>query len=237
MRLSCRYGMEGVLPLDYRPGFMSLLKKALNKSNPALYAELYENMVTKPFTFSIYFGGGLLIDKNEGTLRSNYPEISLNMSSNSAKLITFVYNGLLEIPEYPIYKANLRLKEIRFSDSARIDNDYAMFKTLSPILIKTSRREKDEYILPDHPEFKERLNYYVNLTWREITKVEGKFDVNFIPLPKKINKEVVFHMRVPFTAFRGVFVLQGEPEILQFIYDVGLGIRRNQGFGMLEVVR
>ena len=34
MRLSCMYNMEGVLPLDYRPGFMSLLKKGVGESNP-----------------------------------------------------------------------------------------------------------------------------------------------------------------------------------------------------------
>jgi len=237
MRLSCTYNMEGVLPLDYRPGFMSLLKKGVEESNPTLYRELYENMVTKPFTFSIYFGGGLVIDKSEGTVRGSHPEITLNISSNSPELMSFIYNGLLEIPEYPMYRANLKLGEIRFMESARINNDYVMFKTLSPTLIKTRHEKNDEYILPSHPEFEGRLNYYINLTWREITKEEGKFDVNFIPLPGKISKEVVFHMGVPFTAFRGVFVLQGEPEILQFIYDVGLGVRRNQGFGMLEVVR
>lgn len=231
------YNMEGVLPLDYRPGFMSLLKTGMRESNPALYRQLYENMVTKPFTFSIYFNGGLVIDKSEGTVRGNYPEISFNISSNSSELMTFIYNGLLGIPEYPIYKANLKLKEIRLMDSVKVNSDYAMFKTLSPVLIKTREERKDEYILPNHPKFKDRLNYYINLTWREITKAESKFEVNFIPLSGKMSKEVVFHMGVPFTAFKGVFVLQGKPEILQFIYDVGLGVRRNQGFGMLEVVR
>ena len=178
-----------------------------------------------------------MIDKSEGTVRGSYPKISLNISSNSPELMTFIYNGLLAIPGYPMYKANLKLGEIKFIDSAKLNNNYVMFKTLSPVLIKTREDRRDEYILPNHPEFKERLNYYVNLTWREITKEEGKFNINFVPLPGKISKEVVFHMGVPFTAFRGVFVLQGEPEILQFIYDVGLGIRRNQGFGMLEVVR
>lgn len=237
MRLSCTYSMEEVLPIDYRPGFMSLLKKGLEESNPALYTQLYENMTTKPFTFSIYFRGGLVIDKSEGTIRGNYPEISLDISSSSCELMTFIYNGLLRIPEYLMYSANLRMKEIRFIDSVKINNDYVIFKTLSPVLIKTREKKRDEYILPDRSEFKERLNYYVNLTWREITKTENEFEVNFISLPGKISKEVVFHMGVPFTAFRGVFVLQGEPEILQFIYDVGLGIRRNQGFGMLEVVK
>jgi CRISPR-associated endoribonuclease Cas6 len=39
------------------------------------------------------------------------------------------------------------------------------------------------------------------------------------------------------SAFIGVFKLKSDPTILQLIYDVGLGVRRSQGFGMLEVVK
>jgi CRISPR/Cas system endoribonuclease Cas6 (RAMP superfamily) len=34
----------------------------------------------------------------------------------------------------------------------------------------------------------------------------------------------------------GIFELRGSPEVLDLIYRVGLGVRRSQGFGMLEVV-
>jgi CRISPR-associated endoribonuclease Cas6 len=38
------------------------------------------------------------------------------------------------------------------------------------------------------------------------------------------------------TCFEGIFSLNGEPEDLQFLYDAGMGIRRGQGFGMLELL-
>jgi len=31
--------------------------------------------------------------------------------------------------------------------------------------------------------------------------------------------------------------LRGSPEVLDLIYRVGLGVRRSQGFGMLELVQ
>ncbi|MGQ9618788.1 MAG: CRISPR-associated endoribonuclease Cas6 [Candidatus Aminicenantia bacterium] len=34
---------------------------------------------------------------------------------------------------------------------------------------------------------------------------------------------------------RWVFWLEGDKEILQFVYDYGLGVRTGQGFCMLEV--
>ncbi|MBP8992072.1 MAG: hypothetical protein KBG82_08855 [Spirochaetes bacterium] len=38
------------------------------------------------------------------------------------------------------------------------------------------------------------------------------------------------------TATDGCIVIQAPREVLQLIYDIGLGARRSQGFGMLEVV-
>jgi len=38
-------------------------------------------------------------------------------------------------------------------------------------------------------------------------------------------------------ATKGIFKIKSKPEILQMIYDIGLGVHRSQGFGMMEVVR
>jgi CRISPR-associated endoribonuclease Cas6 len=37
--------------------------------------------------------------------------------------------------------------------------------------------------------------------------------------------------------FTGIFELQGDPQVLNLIYQVGLGVRRSRGFGMLEVAQ
>jgi CRISPR-associated endoribonuclease Cas6 len=51
-------------------------------------------------------------------------------------------------------------------------------------------------------------------------------------------KEVlVKHYNGYVRGFKGVFELSGSPEILQFVYDYGFGIRTGQGFGLLELVK
>ncbi|MCS7232055.1 MAG: CRISPR-associated endoribonuclease Cas6, partial [Elusimicrobiota bacterium] len=39
-----------------------------------------------------------------------------------------------------------------------------------------------------------------------------------------------------FTCFSGVFELSGNPEDLDYLQKIGIGLRRAQGFGMVEVV-
>ncbi|MCS6962163.1 MAG: hypothetical protein NZT61_06655, partial [Deltaproteobacteria bacterium] len=42
--------------------------------------------------------------------------------------------------------------------------------------------------------------------------------------------------RMKFTAFQGEFVVKGKPELLMALTVLGLGARRSQGFGLLELV-
>ncbi|MEN3039126.1 MAG: CRISPR-associated endoribonuclease Cas6, partial [Candidatus Kryptonium sp.] len=57
MRFSIFYKLsKDTIPIDYRRGIISLLKKAFENSNIEIYKNFYENKnnITKPFTFSVY---------------------------------------------------------------------------------------------------------------------------------------------------------------------------------------
>lgn len=49
-----------------------------------------------------------------------------------------------------------------------------------------------------------------------------------------IKETVVRHYNGFVRGFRGVFWLEGKPEILQFIYDYRIGVR--QGYGMVDLI-
>ena len=56
-------------------------------------------------------------------------------------------------------------------------------------------------------------------------------------LPLNEEKKVVTNYKGTWiNAYHGIFQLYGEPEHLQFMYDVGLGAKTSQGFGMFEVI-
>lgn len=71
-------------------------------------------------------------------------------------------------------------------------------------------------------------------------------DAQFDFIPVGLKKEVIKHSigehlrkglkrPIKLIGFSGRFILKGRPEDLYKIYQLGIGFRRNQGFGMLEV--
>jgi CRISPR-associated endoribonuclease Cas6 len=47
---------------------------------------------------------------------------------------------------------------------------------------------------------------------------------------------VITHFNQYMTTNKGIIEIAANPEILQLLYDVGIGVRRSQGFGMLEII-
>ncbi len=75
----------------------------------------------------------------------------------------------------------------------------------------------------------ERLKYLKGINKR--IKLEFKFvDDN------SIIETVILYYNGYIKGFRGKFILKGDIEILQFIYDYGFGVRIGHGFGLLETI-
>ena len=112
------------------------------------------------------------------------------------------------------------------------------------------------YILPTDnlDRFNQVLNQRTNTRYEFLTGKKGDFFLKLTPLNEEqfkilklspvisknfetsIKETIVKHYEGFVRGFRGVFWLEGEPEILQFIYDCGLGVRTGQGFGLLEIL-
>ncbi|MCL5408715.1 MAG: hypothetical protein M1135_01650, partial [Candidatus Omnitrophica bacterium] len=67
MRISAIFKIVGqTLPLDYRSGFISLLKTSYKLASPDIfYSSIYETNSLKPFTFSVYFGNKSKVQDNK----------------------------------------------------------------------------------------------------------------------------------------------------------------------------
>jgi CRISPR-associated endoribonuclease Cas6 len=91
----------------------------------------------------------------------------------------------------------------------------------------------DWYLLPGESGFDEGLRFAIS----EVAQAflgDGGAGIEFHPI--RIQRKVVRHYNMDMQGFTGIFELRGRPEVLNLIYQVGLGVRRSQGFGMLEVV-
>ena len=232
MRLSVSYTLtNSLLPKDYRRGFASLIKGAIKNSNGELYESYYSTPHTlKPFTFSVYFPE---LVGQAGDHFNVGRQVALNFSTSSYELGTHLYNGLLALRMFPLFENTLILSHVNLRRPATITKDTAVFKNLAPVLIN-SKESRDWYLLPDQDGFNDGLNFAVREVSRTFLGIENA-SIEFRPI--RVKRKVVRHYNMDMQGLSGVFELRSPPEVLTLVYEVGLGMRRSQGFGMLEVVR
>lgn len=232
MRLEISYKLTGArLACEYRRGFASLLKEAIKQASPACFARYYSRLHTlKPFTFSVFFPG---LAGREGDHFEVGSKAILNFSTSCRELCACVYNGLLRLHQFPIFENKAQLEHLFLKPKIAIAQDTAVFKTMAPALVNT-KGEPNWYLLPGDKGFDEGLAFSVQEICRTFLDIQDA-SIEFRPIA--VRRKVVRHYNMDMQGFVGTFELCGKPAVLQLIYDVGLGVRRSQGFGMLELVR
>ena len=232
MRFAVTYELsDDTIPVDYRSGLISLIKKAMETANKGLYDKFYdEDQKAKPYTFSVCSPNGFI--KNGDAFKVGKTLI-FNFSTVSYEIGTYVYNGLQEIKTFPFFNNQIKLGKVMLLQEPKITNDIAVFKTMSTVLIN-SKGKKDWYFIPGDSEFANAIDVCVKAMVNELLGVN---DANVIFNPIKIKRQVVKHYSGNMQGFEGIFALSGKQEVLQLIHAVGLGVRRSQGFGMLRIMK
>jgi len=227
------------LPLAYRMKFVSLIKYAIEKESSDEYKKLYlyegkKNKKTKPFVFSVYLKDFKIEESNinvEGGA-------NLTISTPSYNIGILIYNGLLKIKKYD----NLSIKKISLEKEKEVKNNKELFKTLSPIYIKD---EKNIPISPWEENFNEEINYISNIILESYRGygLEKKLLFNPINMKKNVIKEAIKGFKdktnkefIFITAYSGIFELEGSKEDLNLLKQLGVGYRRNQGFGFIDLI-
>ncbi|MGX1900958.1 CRISPR-associated endoribonuclease Cas6 [Thermolongibacillus altinsuensis] len=238
MRFSCFFRVSKI-PICYRMAIVSIIKEALRTSNQEYCNYFYseKRQKTKPFVFSVYLKNFKIMGDE-----IHLDGMNVTFSSPDYEFLMHLYNGLQQkktffYKEYEFRKENVRLlKEKQFRSST------VVFRTLSPILVED---EHGAPVSPDQVDYPKHLNYLANLILFEYRGKGLQSPLSVRPLRyKKIVVKESNHQFAEekgdncylyFTAYHGQFIVQGHPEDLQLLYQLGLSKRRNQGFGQLEV--
>jgi CRISPR-associated endoribonuclease Cas6 len=189
----------------------------------------------KPFTFGVYLPKPQF---TESTINLNTTEITLNFSTSEAKLGIYFYNSLVKkrFEPFPLPGGNqLLLKRVILIKEKRISSSEAVFKTLSPFLVRLHHQmtNEDEYLTRDHNMLVSQTEIIIGVMLEKLTGKKERVDF----MPVKLNKAILIkHFGMIVDGNTGVFKLTGRPEVLEFIYRVGIGSRRSEGFGLLEVI-
>ncbi len=233
MRFVAEYKMKdrSSIPIDYHNGFVSLIKSAVRSGSEEVFHDLFDKRVVKPYTYAVRF--------------SNKPKISDNMlsfegplkfffSSASRELGTRIYNGIVSLDKFVLYNIELQKPRVFLLPEPIINNNTAIFQTLSPILIR-HHQKNSWYALPEEEGFEESVQRAFEEEWRNLySEVENCPKSKLLPL--KVKKIVAKNYNASMFGFTGSIKVESSPEMLNLIQQAGFGQRRSQGFGMLEAI-
>lgn len=255
MRLCCSIELKrGVeIPPNFRQWVLSLIKGSIkigSEDGELFYRKWYSSNRQKPFTFSIF----VPLNFNKGVSLLNGDYFKLIFSTNNIEFLAKVYNGLLEINKHGFYFYGypVKVKSCSILPERKFSGEVVDFKTISPFLLRDPK-DGDFYIYPmlaggDKDVEFQKFKYWKAVDMEEFTqrvrenlvRITGK-EVKLLELRVRRIVPVLCSskssgFKVTYPGISAYLKIQARGDVLKHIYDLGIGARRSEGFGMLEVI-
>lgn len=223
---------------DLRRALLSFFKFTLSAHNPDLYEQLYGpgKTVQKPFAFSI--GLDKPVFTKEG-ITLNSPFMEVNLITNAYSLGIDLYNNFLQAKEkkFKLTDNNtMTLKQVRITNQPHIVQNSILVKMRSPLVVRQHEKNvTDKYFQYCDEDFTPKLKICLQQELTHCTELNVSMDDFKIEVIK--GKKVfvkAFNLVIP--ASLGIYRLSGPAEVLDALYQSGLGSRRSEGFGVFELL-
>lgn len=243
MRIKCEFKADRI-PMAYQMMMVSLIKEALKKVNLQYYEKIYiydeekKNKKSKDFTFGVYVKD-YLVDGQDFIVKDR---VIVTFTSPDYEFMVNLHNGIMEKKSFQYKGYNIQNIKISMLPEGKVDNDEVIFSTLSPIAI---RSRDGKFIDIDDEEYGKELNYISNVLLNSYRGYGLKRELSFesISMKKVVVKAEIKGFAeksngkyLLINSYKGLFKLFGDKEDLNLLYQLGLGYRRNEGFGMVDIV-
>lgn len=225
------------LPLELDRLLVSFLKASTSKYSTGFYESLYDKTksVMKPFTFA-YFLPGAIFKENKILLKDNQFTMFFSNADLAQMILFFNSFQTMKFQGYPMKNNSMTLTSVRTQKRQEIKETEIIIKLQSSLIVRRHETEtnKDYYYTCNDSEFetvlKENIKFFLEKMSLPIS-TDG-----FSVLPVKGKKVVanVFGRKVD--ASIGIYKLCGSPELLNVLYQAGLGARRSEGHGKFEII-
>ena len=203
--------------------------------------ELHSSKSFKFFTFSQLYIPKRRIVKDGIIAKDGV--ISFYISSPNDFLIKSLVDGFLEDLEISFQNQKLTIQKIEALKTPEFSSK-SEFKTLAPIIVRTKKEIDGELkiwdLAPSDKFFKSLENNLIKkyIKFNNLTKTDKKIniysDMNFVKRKRiSINKgNATTHHR----AYMMDLILEGDLNLIEFAYDVGIGEKNSMGFGMIKLL-
>ncbi|MCX7757927.1 MAG: CRISPR-associated endoribonuclease Cas6 [candidate division WOR-3 bacterium] len=228
------------------------------------YNKYYSSNIPKPFTFSAYFPSKS--DNSKNMIGENYFNFYFSSNNYEFLMRVYNGLNYIKNEKFILFNTEIEdIKNFNLLPEKRFDKNEITFKTLSPFLVR-SIKNGDNYVYPSNlniklnkgedkkkefkyweevslEDFKNNLLNSINsLILKEIPEIKEKVESieisdQSIVVPISHGSSNINHKYfMTFPGIKGQLKIKANPEILKLFYDLGIGARRSEGFGMLEVI-
>ncbi len=238
MRFYLTFELEkSSLPKDYRRIILSYIKKSLTEIlDGRYYSQYFKDNIQKDFCFSLKLPKAKFT-KDEIILEDNSIKV-LFTSDDRQKTGLLLQQAFMKQKNKKFLITNqnsITLKQFMNKEKQKITSSKVIFKTYG-LCIRDHNKEtnKDNHYVYSDEKFNEQLKVVLK---NQISQTGFSKDIvdsiKFSPINCK--KVLVKHYDTYVDTTVGSFLLEGNPLLLQYLYDVGMG-SRNTMFGYLDLV-
>lgn len=180
------------------------------------------------------------------------PEFYWYVSSPYYQFLGVLAKELRTQKRVKIYNTYFEVTAVNFVPVPEFSENEAQFTCLSPMTVLKKEGNNGhsykKYIFPDQEDFYQTLekdlkNKLKLINKKEIDKLDLKIEFDPAYVKKKNNRitkvitlEGDSKIQEQVRCVLAPFKIKAEPEILQMIYDAGIGQMNSMGFGMVELV-
>ena len=189
----------------------------------------------KLFTFSMIEGKYLIQDSTitffdhiSVEVRSPHPEFCYIFMTAAAARSDWTLNQ-----SYILFESLITMKKT-------IADSHIIARMRSPLCISRTFIENEQkkplYLQPFDLEFSDYLCSNFSKKYQAAYHIQPDTPVSISPYKVSPRDKYVTRFKgVYITAWKGLYHISSSPEVLTFLYDVGLGSRNSQGFGLFDV--
>ena len=232
-RVYLRASNRGVFSINYQHALSSALYHFIEEANPDLSSELHHSGGFKFFNFS-YLRVPRAAIKGASIELIPGAHASFHFSSPDSRILESTVSGMLSTGEFDLLGQRFEIERIEILQTPEFSGS-VRFRSLSPIYIDDGNSPRKDLMATD-PEWKKRLE---ENTRKKYSTYRGKDTA----IRFRIGDVLSFRSKrinIAGNWWRGsmaVFDAEGDPEVLRFLWDTGIGSRNSQGMGALGVKR
>lgn len=231
-----------VLPFDYQQILQGFIYRSIYDENLSAFLHdkgySHNKRTFKLFTYSRLEG---IYKIDRARKKIIFPDVFvLKISSIIPQFVEDISTSILTSDSLHLDGQPIQLEELHY-DNSKIDSTSYKISMISPITVYSTYQNVEgnkitQYFSPNDTAFNFLIAENLKRKYEAYTgkKAVGDFSIKPVKVTPK-SKVITKFKGFIINAWNGTYQIEGNPELINFAYQVGISSRNSQGFGMFEI--